>query len=155
VITTETTSLANKETSEYPCVTFQSSADPTIVENLCTTNFSNEKPQLSSKSNACSEMPEKVITEIESTVDFNPSESAVIIIQASNRGYLVQRALIKRKKVVKLQVVVRGYSVRRHVILPKYQIPDTILPTRFLAARSRSFTGSQKTAPICTCLVII
>jgi len=88
VITTETTSSANKETSEYPSISFQSSAEPNVVvEKICTTDFCNEKPQLSS--DVCSEMPETIVTETESKVDVNPPESAVIIIQASIRGYLV------------------------------------------------------------------
>ncbi|RHN44072.1 putative IQ motif, EF-hand binding, P-loop containing nucleoside triphosphate hydrolase [Medicago truncatula] len=59
-------------------------------------------------------MPEIIITEIESTMDVNPPESAAIIIQASIRGYLVRRALLKSKNVVKLQAVVRVHLVRRH-----------------------------------------
>jgi len=61
-------------------------------------------------------MPEKIITAIESTVDVNPLESVAIIIQASIRGYLVRRALLKSKNVVKFQAIVRGHLVRRHVI---------------------------------------
>jgi len=44
ITTTETTSLENKETSEYPSVSFQPSVEPTVVENIYTTYFSNEKP---------------------------------------------------------------------------------------------------------------
>ena len=104
VITTETTSLANKDTS----------AEPNVVEKICTTDYSNEEPQLSS--NACSKMPRTIITEIESTVDVNPPKSAVIIIQSWVRGYLVRRALLNSKNVVKLQAVVHGHLVRRHVV---------------------------------------
>lgn len=114
VITTETTSSANKETSEYPSISFQSSAEPNVVEKICTTDFSNEKPQLSS--DVCSEIPETIVTETESKVDVNPPESAVIIIQASIRGYLARRALLKSKNVVKLQAAVRGHLVRRHAV---------------------------------------
>ena len=55
MVTTETTSFANKEISEYPSVSFQSSVEPNVVEKICTLDFSNEKPRLSSI--ACSEMP--------------------------------------------------------------------------------------------------
>ncbi|KEH19663.1 IQ calmodulin-binding motif protein [Medicago truncatula] len=104
VITRETTSLTNKDTS----------AAPNVIEKICTTDFSNEKLQLSS--NACSDMPGTIITEIESMVDVNPPESAALIIQASIRGYLVRRALLNSKNVVKLQAVVRGHLVRRHAV---------------------------------------
>jgi len=59
---------------------------------------------------------ETIVTKTESTMDVNPPESTAIIIQASIRGYLVRRALLKSKNVAKLQVVVRGHLVRRHVI---------------------------------------
>ncbi|GAU26885.1 hypothetical protein TSUD_02880 [Trifolium subterraneum] len=114
VITTETTSSANKEIPEYTSTNFQSPAEPNVVEKICTTDFSDEKPQLSS--NAYSEISEKIVTEAEGKVDVNPPESAVIIVQTSVRAYLAQRALLKSKNVVKLQAAVRGHLVRRHAV---------------------------------------
>ncbi|CAL5205837.1 unnamed protein product [Lathyrus oleraceus] len=114
IAATETPTSANKEISEYSSVSFQSPAESIVVEKICTTDFCNEKPQLSS--NAYSEVPETIVTETEDKADVNLLESAVIIIQASVRGYLAQRALIKSKNVVKLQAAVRGHLVRRHAV---------------------------------------
>ena len=44
VITTETTSLTNKETSKYPSISLQSLVEPNVVEKICTKYFFNEKP---------------------------------------------------------------------------------------------------------------
>lgn len=88
VIATETPpSSVNKEISEYPSISFQSPGESIVVEKICTTDFCNEKPQLSS--NAYSEVPETIVTETEDKADVNLPESAVIIVQASIRGYLV------------------------------------------------------------------
>ncbi|CAK8569785.1 unnamed protein product [Lathyrus sativus] len=114
VIATETPTSANKEISEYSSVSFQSPAESIVVEKICTTDFCSEKPQLSS--NAYSEVPETIVTENEDKVDVDIPESAVIVVQASIRGYLAQRALIKSKNVVKLQAAVRGHLVRRHAV---------------------------------------
>ncbi|CAK8571015.1 unnamed protein product [Lathyrus sativus] len=114
VIATETPTSANKEILEYSSVSFQSLAESIVVEKICTTNFCSEKPQLSS--NAYSEVPETIVTENEDKVDVDIPESAVIVVQASIRGYLAQRALIKSKNVVKLQAAVRGHLVRRHAV---------------------------------------
>ncbi|KAK2452306.1 IQ-domain [Trifolium repens] len=114
VVTTETTSSANKEIPEYTSTNFQSPAEPNVVEKICTTDFSDEKPQLSS--NTYSEISEKIVTEAEGKVDVNPPESAVIIVQTAIRAYLAQRALLKSKNVVKLQAAVRGHLVRRHAV---------------------------------------
>lgn len=87
-VITDTPSSATKETSEYSSINCQSAEEPNVVEKICTTNFSNEKPQLSSV--ACSEMPETIVAETEGKVDVNLPESDVIIIQAAIRGYLVR-----------------------------------------------------------------
>jgi hypothetical protein len=87
VVTTETTSSANKEIPKYTSTDFQSTAEPNVVEKICTTDFSDEKPQLSS--NAYSEVSEKIVTEAEGKVDVNPPESVVIIVQTAIRAYLV------------------------------------------------------------------
>ncbi|CAI8606557.1 unnamed protein product [Vicia faba] len=63
-----------------------------------------------------SKVPETIVTETEDKADVDIPESAVIIVQASIRGYLAQRALIKSKNVVKLQAAVRGHLVRRHAV---------------------------------------
>lgn len=86
-VITETPSSVNKEISECASINFQSLPEPNVVEKICTTKFSDEKPQLSSMEN--SEVPETIVTETEGKVDANLLESVVVIIQASIRGYLV------------------------------------------------------------------
>ncbi|XP_061356471.1 protein IQ-DOMAIN 32-like [Gastrolobium bilobum] len=111
---TETPSSANKESSERTSINFQSVAEPNVVEKIYTTNFSDEKPQLSSL--ASSQVSETIVTETEGKVDVNQPESVVIIIQAAIRRFLAQKALLKSKNVVKLQAAVRGHLVRKHAV---------------------------------------
>ncbi|XP_027331954.1 protein IQ-DOMAIN 32-like isoform X2 [Abrus precatorius] len=113
-VITETPSTANKGSSECTSINFQSMTEPAVVEKVCTTNFSDEKPQLSNL--ASSEMSETIITETEAKVDVHLPESVVVIVQAAIRGFLAQRALLKSKNAVKLQAAVRGHLVRKHAV---------------------------------------
>jgi len=83
----EAPSSANKEHSECTNFNFQQLPEPNVVEKIYTTNYSDEKPQLSSFEN--SEVAETNVIETERKVDVNPPESDVIIIQAAIRGLLV------------------------------------------------------------------
>ncbi|KAJ1421661.1 IQ motif, EF-hand binding site [Sesbania bispinosa] len=114
VIAEAPSSANNKESSECANFNFQPLLEPNVVEKICTTNFSNEKPQLSSFES--SQMSESNVIETESKVDVDPPESAVIIIQAAIRGLMAQRELLQLKNVVKLQAAVRGHLVRRHAV---------------------------------------
>ncbi|MED6194474.1 hypothetical protein PIB30_028886 [Stylosanthes scabra] len=55
-------------------------------------------------------------SEIKKDVNVNPSESAVITIQAAIRGLLAQRDFLLLKSLVKLQAAVRGHLVRSHAV---------------------------------------
>lgn len=57
----------------------------------------------------------EAVTEDDTSVDVNPDESA-IVIQAAVRRFLAQRALVKHKKLVKLQAAIRGHLVRRRAV---------------------------------------
>ncbi|XP_027354244.1 protein IQ-DOMAIN 32-like isoform X2 [Abrus precatorius] len=105
---------ANKESSECTNFNFQPLPEPNVIEKIYTTDFSDEKPQLSSFEG--SQISETKVIATETKVDVNPPESSVIVIQSAIRGLLAQRKLLQLKNVVKLQAAVRGHLVRRHAV---------------------------------------
>ncbi|KAI4316905.1 hypothetical protein L6164_024833 [Bauhinia variegata] len=131
-VITDTSSSANKESSECASVNFQQPENSNVVEKICTAHRSDEKPdkpQFSSvvdsqiyepvavtETESKADVDPVAVTEIESKADADPPESVVIIIQCAVRGFLAQRDLVKLKNVVKLQAAVRGHLVRRHAV---------------------------------------
>ncbi|KAJ7957845.1 Protein IQ-DOMAIN 32 [Quillaja saponaria] len=114
-VISETATSANKESAESTSINFQQPTNSSVVEKVSTREYNDEKPQLPTLvDQKASEAA--LVAEIESKAVVNSKESVVIVIQASIRGFMAQRELLKLKNLVKLQAAVRGHLVRRHAV---------------------------------------
>ncbi|XP_056177174.1 protein IQ-DOMAIN 32 [Syzygium oleosum] len=111
----ETSAPATKEIPESADDNFKTATDSDVPEKVSAIRCADEKPQLSAPVDA--KVSEAVVATKPETVDvFNVDEAIVIFIQASIRGFLAHKALLKLKSVIKLQSAVRGHLVRSHAV---------------------------------------
>ncbi|KAI3432027.1 uncharacterized protein J3R85_007691 [Psidium guajava] len=111
----ETSAPATKEIPESEDVNFKTGTDADVPQKVSAIQCTDEKPQLSAPMDA--KVSEAVVAaEPETVATFSVDEATVIFIQATIRGFLAHKALLKLKSVVKLQSAVRGHLVRSHAV---------------------------------------
>ncbi|XP_030527145.2 protein IQ-DOMAIN 32 isoform X2 [Rhodamnia argentea] len=111
----ETSAPATKEIPESADVNFKTGTDSDVPHKVLAIQCADEKPQLSAPVDA--QVSEAVVAAEPETVDaFSVDEATVIFIQATIRGFLAHKALLKLKSVIKLQSAARGYLVRSHAV---------------------------------------
>ncbi|KAL1217658.1 Protein IQ-DOMAIN 32 [Cardamine amara subsp. amara] len=84
--------------------------------------------------------------ESDEVVDEKIDESGIIIIQASMRGFLARRELLRRKKVVKLQAAVRGHLVRSQAMGSLRCVQAIVKMQTLVRARRSTKDGSHASA---------
>ncbi|KAI4388470.1 hypothetical protein MLD38_000792 [Melastoma candidum] len=103
--------VENKEIPECVNVDTKATTDFDDVEKVSTIPCAVEKPQLSAPPEV--KTPETVV---ETKLDIIEDEASIVIIQAGIRAYMAQKELLKLRKVIKVQALVRGHLVRRHAV---------------------------------------
>ncbi|XP_010459666.1 PREDICTED: protein IQ-DOMAIN 32-like [Camelina sativa] len=73
-------------------------------------------------------------------------ESAIVIIQAAVRGFLVRRELLRSKKVIKLQAAVRGHLVRSQAMGSLRCVQAIVKMQTMVRARHSTKDGSRVSA---------
>jgi hypothetical protein len=115
-VITETSSSSNKESPQTVAANLETQPTPTVQEKTSVAMPCTEEiPQLptSVNSKVCDT---RVAKEDDKLPHVNPDESVIVVIQASIRGFLAQKEMVKLKNVVKLQAAVRGHLVRRYAV---------------------------------------
>ncbi|XAR61679.1 hypothetical protein NMG60_11016166 [Bertholletia excelsa] len=105
----------NKESSETDDVNLQSQSNMNFLGKTSAIPLMDDRPQLSAATDL-KVSDSGVISEDNKKCDDNPDESVIVVIQASIRGFLAQREMLKLKNVIKLQAAVRGHLVRRQAV---------------------------------------
>ncbi|KAI4321637.1 hypothetical protein MLD38_034998 [Melastoma candidum] len=103
--------VESKEIPECVDADTKATTDFNDVEKVSTIPCAVEQPQLSA--------PPEVKTRetaVETKFDIVKDETSIVIIQAGIRAYMAQKELLKLRKVVKVQALVRGHLVRRHAV---------------------------------------
>lgn len=112
-VITEIPSSDDKKSSEPVIINSEE-----IISEKTSTNQWTETEEFSrvstsnTKDNVVTNLVTKPADEDEIKFDSSPDESSIIIIQTAVRKFLAEREVLRHKKVVKLQAVVRGHLVR-------------------------------------------
>ncbi|KAE9458606.1 hypothetical protein C3L33_09472, partial [Rhododendron williamsianum] len=114
-VVTETSSSSYKESPQTATANLQTQPNPTSLEKTSAIPWTEEIPLLPASVNT-KVCDTRVATEDDKLHHVNPDESVIVVIQASIRGFLAQKEMVKLKNVVKLQAAVRGHLVRRHAV---------------------------------------
>ncbi|XP_058225439.1 protein IQ-DOMAIN 32 isoform X1 [Rhododendron vialii] len=114
-VVTETSSSSYKESPQTATANLQTQPNPTSLEKTSAIPWTEEIPLLPASVNT-KVCDTRVASEDDKLHHVNPDESVIVVIQASIRGFLAQKEMVKLKNVVKLQAAVRGHLVRRHAV---------------------------------------
>ncbi|PSS19821.1 Protein IQ-DOMAIN like [Actinidia chinensis var. chinensis] len=109
----ETPSPLNKESPGIATANVQVQCNATFPEKTSAMLWTDEKPELLTSVN--SKVSDTRLATVEDKQhDVKRDESDIVALQASIRGFLAQREMLKLKSVVQLQSAVRGHLVRNH-----------------------------------------
>ncbi|GFS46436.1 hypothetical protein Acr_00g0102220 [Actinidia rufa] len=109
----ETPSPLNKESPGIATANVQGQCNATFPEKTSAMLWTDEKPELLTSVN--SKVSDTRLATVEDKQhDVKLGESDIVALQASIRGFLAHREMLKLKSVVQLQSAVRGHLVRNH-----------------------------------------